>query len=47
MAHPLVAPALCHMPMEVVSVRVREYQHEEKTPPGVVSWTERVERDID
>ena len=35
---PFVAPALCHMPIEVVSVRVREHPHEDRTPPGVVSW---------
>ena len=35
----LVAPAPYHMPIEVVSVRVGEHQHEERTPSGVVSWT--------
>ena len=34
-----VAPAPSHIPIEVVSVRVREHQHEERTPSGVVSWT--------
>ena len=38
-----VTPALCHMPMEVVSVRGKEHQHEERTPSGVVSWRERRE----
>ena len=33
-----VAPAPYHMPIEVVSVRVREHQHEEGTPSGVVFW---------
>ena len=27
------------MPIEVLSVRVREHPHEERTPSGVVSWT--------
>ena len=27
------------MPIEVVSVRVREHPHEERTPSGAVSWT--------
>ena len=36
-----VTPAPCHMPIEVVSVRVREHPHEERTPSGVVSWTDR------
>ena len=39
----LVAPAPYYMPIEVVSVRVREHGHEERTPSGVVSCTERVE----
>jgi hypothetical protein len=26
------------MPVEVVSVRVREHPHEERTPSGVVFW---------
>ena len=39
LATPLVAPASYHMPIEVVSARVREHQHEERTPSGVVSWT--------
>ena len=39
-----VTPAHYHMPIEVVSVRVREHQHEERTPSEVVSWTERVKR---
>ena len=34
-----VTPAPCHMPIEVVSVRVREHPHEERTPSAVVSWT--------
>ena len=34
-----VAPAPYHLPIEVMSVRVREHQHEERTPSGVVSWT--------
>ena len=38
-----MAPAPCHMPIEVVSVRVREHAHEEKAPSGVVSWTEQRE----
>ena len=41
----VVAPAPCHMPIELVSVRVREHPHEERTPSGVVSWTEWVERE--
>ena len=40
-----VAPALCHLPVEVVGVRVKEHPHQERTLQGVVSWTERVERD--
>ena len=36
-----VAPAPYHMPIEVVSVRVREHPHEERTLTGVVSWTDR------
>ena len=39
-----VTPALTHMPIEVVSVRVREHPHEERTPSGLVSWT-AAERD--
>ena len=35
---PLVAPASYHMPIEVVSVRVREHPHEERTPPELVSY---------
>ena len=27
------------MPIDVVSVRVREHPHEERTPSAVVSWT--------
>ena len=27
------------MPIEVVSVRVKEHQHRERTPSGVVFWT--------
>ena len=38
-----VAPAPYHMPIEVVSIRVREHPHEERGPSGVVSWTERRE----
>ena len=38
-----VAPATCHIPIEVVSVRVREHPHWERTPFGVVSWTEQRE----
>ena len=34
-----VAPAPCHMPIEVLSVRVRGHPHEERTPSGVVFWT--------
>ena len=34
-----VAPAHYHMPFEVVSVKVSEHQHQERTPSGVVSWT--------
>ena len=34
-----VAPAPYHMPIEVVSVTVREHPYEERTPSGVVSWT--------
>ena len=33
------------MPIEVVSVRVREHPYEERTPFGAVSWTERIERE--
>ena len=33
-----MAPAPCHMPIEVVCVRVREHPHEERTPSGVVPW---------
>ena len=39
----LVAPAPSYIPIEVVSVRVTEYQHLEGTPYGVVLWTERRE----
>ena len=42
-----VAPTPCHMPIEVMSVRVREHQHQERTPSGVVSRTERVERECE
>ena len=38
-----VAPAPYHMPIEVVSVRVREHPHEERTHSGVVSGTEQRE----
>ena len=31
-----VAPAPSHIPIEVVSVRVGEHQHWERTPSGVV-----------
>ena len=41
---PLVAPALCHMRIEVVSVRVREHQHSERTPSGIVFGVEQRER---
>ena len=34
-----MAPALYHTPIEVVSVRVREHQHRERTPSSVASWT--------
>ena len=34
-----VAPAPYHMPIEVVSVRVREHQHRERTPSRVVFGT--------
>ena len=34
-----VAPASCYMSIEVVSVRMREHQHLEGTPSGVVFWT--------
>ena len=37
-------PHLTIYPWEVVSVRVSEHQHWERTPRGVVSWTEQVER---
>ena len=40
-----VAPAPSNIPIEVVSVRVRERTHEERTPSGVVFWTERVKRE--
>ena len=39
----LVAPAPYHMPIEVVSVRAREHPHQERTPSGVVFYTERRE----
>ena len=39
----VVAPAPCHMPIEVESVRVRERQHRERTPSGVMFW-DRTER---
>ena len=35
--HDFVAAALCHMPVEVVSVRVTEHQHLEGTPSAVGS----------
>ena len=41
-----VAPAPYHMPIEVVSVRVREHQHRERTAAGVVFWTGQREREI-
>ena len=41
---PFVTPALTHIPIEVVIVRVREHPHEERTPSGLVSWT-AAERD--
>ena len=34
-----MAPAAYHIPIEVVSVRVREHPHEERTPSGVLFWT--------
>ena len=34
-----VAPTPYHIPLEGVSVTVREHQHQERTPSGVVSWT--------
>ena len=37
----VLAPAPCHMPVEVVRVRVREHPHEERTPSAFVSWTDR------
>ena len=33
-----MAPALSKIPIEVVSVRVREHQHRERTLSGVVFW---------
>ena len=33
-----MAPAPYHMPIEVVCVRVREHQHWERMPSGVVFW---------
>ena len=33
------------MPFEIVTVRVREHPHAERTPCGVVSWTEQIGRD--
>ena len=43
-----VAPALCYMPVEGVSVRVGEHPHEARERPfGLVYWTERVERGRD
>ena len=41
----VLAPASYHMPIEVLSVRVREHPHDEWTPSGVVSWKERVQRE--
>ena len=38
-----VAPAPCHMPTEVVSVRVREHQYWDRTYSGVVFGAERRE----
>ena len=35
----LVAPALRHMPIEVVRVKVREHPHEERTPSVIVFGT--------
>ena len=40
-----MAPAPYHMPIEVVSVRLREHPHEEKTRSGVVLWTELIEKE--
>ena len=34
-----MTPAPSNIPIEVVSVRVREHQHLEGTPSGVVFWT--------
>ena len=34
-----IAPAPSYIPIEVVSVRIREHQHLERTPSGVVFWT--------
>ena len=38
-----VAPAPSHIPIEVVSVRVREHPHEERAPSEVVFWAEQRE----
>ena len=38
---PFVTPPLGHTRIDVVSARVREHPHEEKTLSVVVSWTER------
>ena len=40
-----MAPAPSYIPIEVVRARVREHPHDERTPSGLVSWTERVERE--
>ena len=37
-----VAPASCNMPIEVVSVRVREHQHQERDTTGLVRRSERM-----
>ena len=34
-----VAPAPCHIPFEVVCVRIEEHQHRERMSSGVVFWT--------
>ena len=36
-----VALAPCRMPIEVVSVRLREHPYGESTPASIMSWTER------
>ena len=39
-----MAPALCYIPIVVVSVRTREHQHRERTPSGCCVW-DRIERE--